>query len=677
MVSPRIKDRHWMRQAFLLPPDMIDNIDKERRMYSRGRTKFSDTTLGGNQAINPIPQSTRFCDIEEERIFSHISYPMGRCYSEIHDDNQVILNIRCGHPTHTALSDFFGVFYNSQAAYMARTGRAQGLFFNLGLLGGTILTLPFKPFMLLGDMWNFMVGKQRTKFYYLKPSMPVYWNALNGLVNAYAAERGMQDGSEVDPTAEAATAKRDAGAADYLNLMFPSVYSGVKGEDGQLYQGIDIYAVANRYQVLANAQYEKAKNWRDSYQGDFGSKEAAASYNAAMGGPIDLRNRSAALSDILKRWANNIGGKVDTNTTQTLTDKDGKSLEQNYTLYDVVAENSSGVMGSSGTTKIGEVNAPTGDPYAGSTTSFFDLLKAEMRDGSQFISFRVDDPGDGSESFSNSTRESDLASTINSMSNSSRAFKFNFANGNMSDNMVVEMLEGAVGAVTSFISGVASSVGISGLAALAGNANIDIPKYWDSSTASLPRQNYSFDLKAPYQSELVRMQTLMVPLFALLAAALPLSTGGSSYTSPFLVEAYCQGRAQTRTGIIDSLSITRSEFTRDGRPLSINVQFSIIDMSSIMHMPLTMNFNPVSTVLVEGLAGWLTTDDSAFSDYMAVLASSSLANQVYPWRKLKRNYSKTVANLDSWFSATHAMNWIGGWDISRAISGFWNATDRG
>lgn len=667
MVSPRIKDRHWMRQAFLLPPDMIDNIDKERRMYSRGRTKFSDTTLGGNAAINPIPQSTRFCDIAEERIFSQVSYPMGRCYSEIHDDNQVILNIRCGHPTHTALSDFFGIFYNSQAAYMARTGRAQGLFFNLGLLGGTVLTLPFKPFMLLGDMWNFMVGKQRTKFYYLKPSMPVYWNALNGLVNSYAAERGMQDGSEVDPTSSAAIAKRDAGAADYLNLMFPSVYSGVKGEDGQLYQGIDIYAVANRYQVLANAQYVKAKNWRDSYKGDFGSLNAAKAFNEAMSGPIDLRNRSAALSDILKLWANNPGGKTDANAEKALTDKDGKPIEQNYTLYDVVAENTSSILGT----------PDTAAPTAGATTSFFDLLKAEMRDGSQFISFRVDDPGDGSESFSNSTRESDLASTINGMSNASRAFKFNFANGNMSDNMVVEMLEGAVGAVTSFISGAASAVGISGLAALAGNANIDIPKYWDSSTANLPRQTYSFDLKAPYQSELVRMQTLMVPLFALLAAALPLSTGGASYTSPFLVEAYCQGRAQTRTGIIDSLSITRSEFTRDGRPLSINVQFSIIDMSTIMHMPLTMNFNPVTTILGEGLAGWLTTDDSAFSDYMAVLASSSLANQVYPWRKLKRNYNKTMANLDDWFSATHAMNWVAGWDISRAISGFWNATDRG
>lgn len=656
MSSPRVKDRHWMRQSFLLPPNMIDTVDKERRMYSRGRTKFADTTLGGNQVINPIPQSTKFCDIAEERIFN-VSEPMGRCYSEVHDDNTVVLNIRCGHPTHTALTDFFGVFYNSQAAYLARTGRAQGVFFNMGLIGGTIMTLPFKPFMMLGDMWNFMVGKQRTKFYYLKPSMPVYWNALTGLVNAYAAERGMQDATPIDPTSDAVYEKRVQADAEYMQNLLPNIYPNMLDSDGNITGGIDVYAVANRYQSLANAQYIKAKTWRDSFDGDWGSAESANSFNAAMAGKIDTSNRGKSLASILKIWANNVGG-----ISSFATSDVSVAGAPEVTLYDAVAET------------IGSLFSD--EAVKNPTASFGQLLAAEQRDGAQFISFRVDAPGEGSESFSNSTKESDLASSINGMSNTSRAFKFNFGNGNLSDNVVAELAESTVGAVTSFVSGLASSVGISGLAALAGNASIDIPKYWDSSSANLPRQSYSFELKAPYQNELCRLQTLIVPLFALLAATLPLSTGGSSYTSPFLVEAYCQGYAQTRTGIIDSLNITRGEFTRDGRPLSITVQFSIIDMSSIMHMPLTMNFNPVTTFLGEGLAGWLTADDSAFSDYMAVLASSSLANQVYPWRKLKRNYKRTLLNLDSWFSPTHAANWVGGWDISRAISVFWNATDR-
>lgn len=664
MTSPRIKDRHWIRQAFLLPPDMIDNIDKERRMYSRGRGKFSDTTLGGNKSINPIPQSTEFCDIEEDRIFKNVSWPMGRCYSEVFDDNQVNLHIRAGHPTHTALTDFFGVFYNSQAAYLARTGRANSIFFTLGLIGGTVLTLPFKPFMLMGDMWNFMAGKQRTKFYYVKPSMPVYWNALNGLVNAYAAERGLQDSTETDPTASKWTEKRSAEDRDYLSTYLPGIYPGVKGDDGQLYAGIDIYAVANRYQALANSQYRKAIKWRDSFTEDhFGTAAAAASFNKAVFSEIDTSNRQVALSSIINMWANTAGGKAvgdDTTTGNNINRQDEGS-----SLYDTVAEGTGAIMGTQGANP-----KPADDP------SFGDMLAMEFRDGSQFITFRVDDPGDGSESFSSSVRESDLASSINAMSNSTRSFKFNWANGNVSDNLIAQTVEAAVGAVGQLISGTLSAVGISGLAALAGNANIDIPKYWDSSSANLPRQNYSFELKAPYQNELCRMQTLMVPVFALLALALPLSTGGSSYTSPFYLETYCQGRAQSRACIMDSLSITRSEFTRDGRPLAFSVQFSFVDMSSIMHMPLTMNFNPVNNFLGEGLAGWLTTDDSALSDYIAVLASSSLPNQVYPWRKLKRNINKTMLNLDDWFSPTHAANWIGGWDISRMISGFWNATDR-
>ena len=49
----------------------------------------------------------------------------------------------------------------------------------------------------------------------------------------------------------------------------------------------------------------------------------------------------------------------------------------------------------------------------------------------------------------------------------------------------------------------------------------------------------------------------MVPLSMLLAGALPKSTGKHSYDAPFLVEIYDKGKAQTRLGIIDSISITR------------------------------------------------------------------------------------------------------------------------
>lgn len=659
MAGPRIHDRHWIRQGFLLPAGLIDEIDKKRRVFSRGYGKFSDTTLGGNQVINPIPQACKFADIPEERMFE-VGQRQGRVHSEVFDDNMVMVNLRAGVPTHTALTDFFGNFYNPQSSLLARTGRGQGIFFTIGLLGGSIITLPFKPFMMLGDLVGFVQGKSKTKFYYLKPTMPVFWNTLNGIVNAYCVERGILDG---DPTFTGVGSETNVSAYSQrmpdsdkgVDDLLPAIYPRIEGSNGSGKGGIDIYALSTRYQVIANAQYNKVRAWRDSYNESFGTADAANSFNSAVIETPFTENRPDTLRKLMDRWSGSALGAA------TAPSEDTEKLGAAPTFYDTIVEGV-GMLFGEGESKMAQAGV-------------LDFFAAEMRDGGQFITYRVDAPGEMSESFSSSVKDSALAGSINSMSQGSRDFKFNIGGGNLSDNAFVSMIEGAIGAASNLMSGIGAAVGISGLAALAGNANIDILKYWDSSTANLPRHNYTFELKAPYQNEICRLQTLMVPMFGLLALALPRATGGSSYTSPFYVEAYCQGYAQVREGIIDSLSFTRGEFTRDGRPLSIIVNFSIVDMSSIMAMPLTANFTPLS-IFDSPFSKWITNNDNAFSDYMAVLASSSLANQIYPWRKLKRNYQKMLLNMDDWFSVTHTTSWIGGWDISRAISGFWNATDR-
>lgn len=657
MAGPKVHDRHWIRQSFLLPSGMIDDLDKKRRINSSGNAKFSDTTLGGNQAINPIPQACKFADIREERLFD-MGMGQGRVHSEVFDDNSVLVNLRAGVPAHSAMLDFFGNFYSGDASVLARTGRGRGLMYTMGLIGGAIITLPYKPIFMLGDMLHFMLGKSKTKFYYLKPTMEVYWDALNGMVNAYAVERGILDGSPEftgvgDGTDGNVSAyiKRDADADSQLDKLLPDIYPRVEGADGGK-GGIDIYALSTRYQRMANAQYEKVRNWRASYQGSFGTPEMAEDFNnSVLGLMIDTRRTS--LREAMEKWANSpFGSEV----AETSTGAPGEKSS-----YDTVVENISMLFGDN-----------TSSPEARGALAY---MAGILRDGAQWITYRVDPPGDMSESFSSSVKESSLASGINSMSSGARDFRFNISGGNVSDNALVSAFEGMVGGVTDVISGLASSVGIDGLSALAGNANIDIMKYWDSSSANLPKHNYTFELKAPYQNEICRFQTLMVPLFGLLAMALPRATGGSSYTSPFYVEAYCQGYAQVREGIIDSISITRGEFTRDGRPLSIQVSFSIIDMSTIMSMPLSANFTPLD-VFNSPMKKWVTNDDNAFSDYMAVLASSSLVNQVYPWRKLKRNVQRTIMNMDDWFSPTRAASWIGGMTLSRFASSFWNATDR-
>src|SRR5690606_23738872 len=101
--------------------------------------------------------------------------------------------------------------------------------------------------------------------------------------------------------------------------------------------------------------------------------------------------------------------------------------------------------------------------------------------------------------------------------------------------------------------------------------------------------------------------------------ALPLSTGQHSYTSPFLCQLFDRGRAQTRLGMIDSISITRGmhnlAFNRIGEPMSVEVSFSVVELSNILHMPIAKSFNPITDLSLSSIFD----NESLYHDYIATL----------------------------------------------------------
>jgi hypothetical protein len=169
----------------------------------------------------------------------------------------------------------------------------------------------------------------------------------------------------------------------------------------------------------------------------------------------------------------------------------------------------------------------------------------------------------------------------------------------------------------------------------------------------------------------------------LLAGGLPLSTGPASYTSPFLCELYAQGRNQIRLGIIDSLSITRGTgncgFTKNNEPLGIDISFSVLDLSSIMHMPIAPGNSPLDIISNAGrdTASRLIAEDSIFNDYMSVLSSLNMAEQIYVSDKFKRNWNKLSADWHEWFSVAHTANWaIGATTPGKILAAFARGTTR-
>lgn len=651
------KDTEWVRQSFLLPRHALNIEESRRRLLSDVSLKFTDTTLGGNFAINPPPQFTRYADPRRAGRFAP-SKGMGRYYSKAIDDNGQYVHIRCGMAAFNSMSAFFGNFYDSQAAVVGRTGRAESLFYSIGKAAGFVVSLPLQPFVLMGAAIKFAMNKPTSKYYYLKPAMPLYWNAANTIVNGIATNMGVVPRVHIPGTTRwDTTGQLSAEQVARYHELLPDVFR----EGG----GIDLYAVANRAQRLS----DKNRKMLEKHFTEATSREV-------------LRDRIRTFYQ----------EKLTDSGVEPATDKDGNAVTG---IDAAIARYSKTSAATPPANLDDQVQAEDASMWS-SLSDFLDFSLAELRDGSQFVTFRVDNQGTVGESFSNSVKESDIASTLNGMSSGARSKRFSFADGNISDDAITQAVSGVVGAAAEFGQGVLDGIGLGGLAALAGRALVDIPKHWDGSTANLPRMEYTIELRSPYGDKMSRLMNLYVPLSLLLAMSLPISAGRQSYQSPFLCEVYCPGRAQSRLCIVDSLNITRGVgnvgWNQDNEALGIDIAISFVDLSSIMHMPISAGIGLFEGA-IRGVADLAAGDagvnavnmlsrgsydeDNAFTDYLAVLGSLSLTDQIYASNRLKVNLTRQLGEWKSWKSASHFGNWAMGTWPARLLSAFADPTSRG
>ena len=172
--------------------------------------------------------------------------------------------MRFGVPAFNSLTKFFTGFFDPAAGYLANTGRTTSFFLLLGKAAGYVVGLPLLPLNLIGSavnkLWNFFAETPNSKYYYLKPTMPLYWNAVNAICNGLAVNMGivprvripgMNNGGDsnfqyTDTNRYDPQDNQDASTAQSFYKSNPNIYN----EGG----GIDIYRVANRAQRLADIQ---------------------------------------------------------------------------------------------------------------------------------------------------------------------------------------------------------------------------------------------------------------------------------------------------------------------------------------------------------------------------------------------------------------------------------------
>lgn len=221
------------------------------------------------------------------------------------------------------------------------------------------------------------------------------------------------------------------------------------------------------------------------------------------------------------------------------------------------------------------------------------------------IAFYANCGNDVSESFGNDTGQSQLASSLNSISDTGRELNFLIGNfGSAVDSATLTKLAG--GSDATQISGVADAIDtimdghsnifsniLNKATTILAGGRLVFPEIWTDSSFG---RSYSCSMKltSPSGDAFSVYMNILVPLYHILALTLPrhAADAGQAYFSPFLVRAYCKSMFNIDMGIISSLSITKGaegQWTTAGLFTSLDVSFEIKDLYNVLFMSTANN----------------------------------------------------------------------------------------
>ena len=317
----------------------------------------------------------------------------------------------------------------------------------------------------------------------------------------------------------------------------------------------------------------------------------------------------------------------------------------------------------------------------------------------QSLFFYCDAIDSVSESFSNDTTQSSLASQVNGYSDQIKEIQFLLGNGggmasslltniqnelgntNGDGNWMSSLGESFVGLLTNSIGGENSLINKwvtdSTLAAVAAGGKIIFPEIWSDSQYS---KSYSIDIKlrSPDHDSLSIFLNVLKPYCKLLALTMPRAFRGidgndidpNGYGSPFLVKAACKGLFNIDMGIITSLSVTKGAscaWNDDGLPTQIDVSLEIKDLYSTLAMS---GYGNMSIDIFSNFSNILdATKNAVYLDFLANMAGLNV-NEMLPMTSLKNEYyglkgyvntalSTASTRFDQWVANTVSkMRWL-------------------
>ena len=220
----------------------------------------------------------------------------------------------------------------------------------------------------------------------------------------------------------------------------------------------------------------------------------------------------------------------------------------------------------------------------------------------EYVGFYIDSVNTVSESFSNSSGDSQLASAANSMSDVARELQFLLGNvglptGFNKDEALEKTMQTVDEIASKYLNDnqLLKDIGKQfGTVAMGGK--LIFPEIWQDSTFT-KSYNISMKLRTPDGDKLSWFMNIYVPLCHLICLAAPKQSedGVSGYVSPFLVRAFYRGLFNCNMGLITDLNITKGKegaWTIDGLPTEVDVDITLKDLYSALSI--TKENNPAA-----------------------------------------------------------------------------------
>lgn len=523
---------------------------------------YTDTRVGGNDAINPYWQFNRDDDIVPNLlVVPNVSgggedYGMGRVYSERYDSLQQILWLCMGVAEFTDLISFYIDAGDGSAAEVMNKGSIFGL-------GAKVLQIALKgtiwafTFPIVAPFWLYrwlkrVDGHRVTKYYWFLPSMTLYYEFINTMLSYLAVGMGIYPlfmAKRMDHTKVLSEETIAEKGYDNYSATFDGwgqnlnnvKYANETGIPELLQDGPDIFVIMNR----------RARAWQKNRE-KITTRELLLATNTE-------ESARRLFSKYGEKYTYELGKEADAKPIWTKVA--GKASEKAKNLYS--------------------------------------NIKSTMFGAGDFVGFRIERSSNASESISNETGPTSIASKLNSIAQQARDEYEDSMGGNVIMRMVNNLVGGEdVGSALSKVAkgiavrtgaSLASAVGVGDIGAILthGNGFLDIPDVWKNSSFN---KSYSFtiDLYARYGDPVSIYQSIYIPLVLLLGASLPRAIGSSMYTSPFLIKAFCKGQFAIPCGMVSSIDITRGKeehgWSNNMLPTQVSVNISLKDMTPAMFM---------------------------------------------------------------------------------------------